>query len=214
VAGAERLDDRARVRAAAHGLGQRRREALQHRGVEQEVLDLLGLAGEHLLGQVVEVGVARPRRGSEEQPAGLSREEETRNPALGVPMQVVGAMRHRQPQRPQELGALLLGQGERLLADLHHPGRAQAPQWERQRGPARKREMGARRQVADEKRERMRRRASGQRVHIVQRDHEVLRDRVDDLVGEFGDLLLDRSIQAESRSDAGEHLGQPGREVG
>ena len=70
------------------------------------------------------------------------------------------------------------------------------------------------RQVGGEQAQRLDHRVAGQGVDVVERQHEVVGDGLDELVGQGGDLQLGRAAGGQRRGDAGERLGDAGGDVG
>ena len=208
------------VRAPRDGRRERRREPLQHRRVEQEALERrAGRPRQHLLGQVVEVGppVASRARARPVAAAGPGRQQQPGDPALGALVQLadlgLGQLARARPpaaRRPPS----------KLKASSSSPITVAPPAAAREASDARasRRPVIARCTLGGRSAAR-RPRASAtgprlQRVDVVERQHEVVRDRRHELVGERGDLVLGRAAGRQGRRDARERLGDPGGDVG
>jgi hypothetical protein len=121
---------------------------------------------------------------------------------------------HLPPAGAKELRALILAQGERLLAQLHHPGGAGPAELEGQHDPAREGQVGVRRQVAQQQAEGLGGGMAHQRVHVVEGQDELVGQRLRHLVAQLVRLLLEGALQGEMGPDPWEALPQPLREVG
>ena len=173
----------------AAGLGgdrvaQRSAEPLQHRGLEQEGAQLLGLVFEHLLGQVVEhEAVAAGERGHEPVDIGLPAYRQRRQLQPGRP--ALGAGRQRGHRGIGQVGAGGLAQeGRRLVGGEAQLGVPQlgelAPgpqprQGQRRVGPAGQDGMQARWQVIEQEAQRRMHRLRADQVVVVEHQRYVAR---------------------------------------
>ena len=201
------------VHPARDRLSQCGGEALEHRRLEQERLALRRLAGEHLLGQVVEQ-VTAGERAARTEAARLGGQDEPGHPALGLAVKRGDRRRVEVNARGlQQLRGLALVQGEVALAELEESRRAQAPQREGKRGAPGEHQVGDRRQIARQQPKRLAG-GPGDGMDVVERDHEIVRDRVHDLVAERAHLLLGVALERQPGAEPRKALGNPGGEVG
>ena len=194
-----------------------RREPLEDGGLQEEVLRLTRLGEHHLLGQVVEeLSVARATLRLDV--AGLGGEQDARDP----PLRALVHLPHHLGCRIAAAGApdargLRLGEAEIALADLQELARAQLAERDAQGCPARHHEVHGRRKVPDQALKGLRA-AFVEQVHVVEHQHQVVRGRGHDLVGERHDLPLHGALEGElgaeaghrsldARSDVGEEVG-------
>ncbi len=202
----ESAHEHGRIGALGHGGGDRGGEAVEHRRGEQEPLDVGVLAREDLLGEVVQLGAALVA-------AGLGGHDQARGPALDLAVQARELVRiEAGPDAVQQRRRLVGAEGEAALADLEHPARPQPPQPQGHRLPARQGEVHDPGQVPEQAVDHLQRRR-GQEVDVVQDQHDVLADGLDDLVAELLDLVLRGSRAGEARAEAGIPLREAGREV-
>ena len=190
-------------------------EPLEGGRVQKEVLHLLRKAAEHLLGEVVELR-PRPAPARIDRPgSGLAGQEEPGDPPLGPAMQLRGHLRlHQDSREAEQLGALLLAERQSAFADLHDTRRPQPGQREREHRAARRRQVGVGREVLRQQAQRRGRRPARQRVHVVDGQHEIVRDRGHHLVAQLGHHLLDRALEGQLGGDPREPLLQGDGEVG
>ena len=209
-------DDLARVGAPRDRRGVGRREALQHGGVEQEALGVGRQPPEHLLGQVVEVGAAGGHPpGLAGHAAGARGEQEPRDPALGalVHLADLGLGQAAGGVLEQRRG-LVEAERQLLLADHGHASGRDPGDRGAERATAGHREVHVRGEVGREQRERVGDGPLLQRVDVVEGQHELVRDRGHQLVGERDDLVLGRATGRQGRGDPRERLGDAGGHVG
>ena len=216
VGGHEAADHLRGVGALGNRRRQRRREALEHRGVEQEALQVGRQAGEHLLGEVVELGADRDdllgRAGAG---AGAGGQQKARHPALGALVQLPDLGLARAAGRVlQQLGGLLEAEGQHVLAHHGGAGRGDPRGRDRQVAAAGHGQVDVRGEVRREQAQGLEHRPIAERVHVVERQDEVVGDRLEQLVRQGGDLVLGRPARRQGRGDARERPRHAGRDVG
>jgi hypothetical protein len=112
---------------------------------------------------------------------------------------------------------LRLGEAEIALADLQELARAQLAERDAEGCPAGHHEVHGRRKVPDQALEGLRA-AFVEEVHVVEHQHQVVRGRGHDLVGERHDLPLHGPFEGEMGAEAGHRSldarGDVGEEVG
>ena len=169
------------VLAAGHDVAQRRRQALEDRGLEQEVAGVGRLAVEHLGRQVVdELAVVACERGDERVGLGAAAQREPgelqpRRPALGAVLQLRDLPRREvQPERAvEQRGRLGVAEAQLSHADLDElPARAQAPERQRRIGARGDRQVHRGRQVLEQEGERLVHPRVGDEVQVIEHEHE------------------------------------------
>ena len=201
------------VRALRDGRRERRREPLEHRRVEQEALELLGKARQHLVGQVVEV---RPGGGDVRSPPGAAtgpgRQQQPGDPPLGALVQLADLGLEQLPGRVlQQLGGLREAEGEHPLVDDGGPAGGGARGGDAQVAAAGDRQVHVGRQVRRQAPQGVAHRPRVERVDVVERQHEVVGDRDHDLVGEGGHLVVGGAAAAAGPSPRPGRPPQPRR---
>ena len=195
------LDHKGRPGAPGDGLGQRRGEPLEHRGVHEKALDVLRLAGEHLLSEKLEHVLPRERRWCLGPDA--RSEEKPGDPTLRAPVQLRGSgCIEAWTAAAQEAGRFLGGESERILAHGDHPARSGPTGAHGQGRPAGDRDMDVRRKVPDEQPERVSGGGAFHGVRVINDDQELVHDRLHDLVAEPRDEILGRTLEAQALSDS------------
>jgi hypothetical protein len=133
------------VATATDGVAQRPRQPLQHRGLQQEPEDLLRLAGQHLLGEVVQdVALAAAERSHKTGRVGVVAQRQSgqlqpRRPPLGARGQVGQAARRQlQPHDlPHQHGGFFGREAQVALTQLGQLAAGPQPgQWQRRVGAA------------------------------------------------------------------------------
>ena len=182
----EPLEHRLPAAATGHGIAQRSGEPVHDRGLEQEAPDFIGLALEHLLGEVVddEAVVAGEAR---DEPAGVvaalhrQRGELQRgDPPLGSSFESVDVVRRQvQAHRVVEVGGGLVG-GEPQVGgtDLEQLApSAKARQRQRRIGPTAEHQVDLRRQVLQQERHGLVQLRRLDDVVVVEHQHDVIVSR-------------------------------------
>ena len=177
-------------------------EALQHRGLQQELAHLVGLAIQHLVGQVVQ-DVAVAAAEGRHKPGGIRLSLQRQGGQLQAGRPAFGAGRQRHHRRggqdiasrfPQQRGRLLSGEPQIVSAQLGKlPAGPQPRQRQRRIGPAGQHQVHARGQVLEQERNRL--------VHLLGVDQVVVVENQQQLIlaGRGGQLVDQRRHQPLER---------------
>ena len=225
----QRLQHLAAPGRLGDGVAERAGEPVQDGRAEQEVADVLGLAVEDLLDEVVHdvpvvAGEPRDEAGRVVAVAQRDRGElQGGDPALGPGLQGLDVVRVQlQPGGVGEVGGrLLVGEPEVGRADLGElPARPQPGQRQRRVGAGADDQVHLRREVLEEERHaRLDLRALGEvvvvedEVHVVGEDAELVEDRRQDALDRLTGLQQGQALGAGARCGAlesGQHVGPEG----
>lgn len=154
------VDQRSGILPPGHAGGDLRREPVEDRALLEQPPGGLRKVVDHLGHQIVAGVAARARL-----------EEDAGDPALGAPLRLRGLLGGRvHAQRDQEPVALLLGDGELALVQVHGVGPRHA---QRPGAPCREPEARPLGQLAQERHELLLGGRAEQQVHVVEHDGEV-----------------------------------------
>ena len=196
---------------------QLRREALQHRGLQNEVLDLPRLGSQHLLSQITEqlrrVGAALKRR-----VARLCGEDHSGHPSLRAltnKTQRLGVIRPAPcPPQGSELGII---EAELGFGHSQQLPSADLTEREGQRSTPNEHQVHRRRKVAQQCPDRLVA-LSVEEMHVIEHQHHIIGHRSNQLVAKLFHLVFDRPAELESRAKPGDQPldpdGQMSKQVG
>ncbi|MCY1229092.1 hypothetical protein D9M72_414470 [compost metagenome] len=223
----------AAVVAAQHVVAQRRTQFLQHAAAQQKVAQRLGLAREHVFGEVVGDGRVRAVEGVDEvlRIAAVAQRQrhqpQRRRPSFGAVLQAVDVVvaQGQSVLVPQERSRFLRAETQRGRLDLVQPAvRAQPPQAQLRHRARADHELAALGQVLDELAHQAEDDRAFDALEVVHEQREMAREtgqvagqrehRTVGVAGQVGAALLDGGGDGRiDRAEGLDHVGEKAAQV-